>query len=143
MTGFWSHFALTALAAWRISHLLALEDGPFDLVVRLRVRLGDAGRVLDCFYCVSAWVAAPLALFVRPDGQDWWLVWLALAGAVGLVQRFTERQAPEATKGVDHGMLWTETGRAGEPADIDRAAREPCLDRGADAQSPAAAPDRR
>jgi hypothetical protein len=123
MTGFWSHFALAALVVWRVSHLLAIEDGPFDLVVRLRVRLGDAGRVLDCFYCISVWVAAPMAFYVSPDGQDWWCVWLGLSGAAGLAHRATDRQPADSSKGIDHGMLWTETGRAGEPGDADGAAR--------------------
>jgi len=111
---FWPSFVLASLAVWRLSHLLALEDGPFDLVVRLRVRLGDAGRVLDCFHCVSLWVAAPMALFVGPGGQDWWCIWLALSGAAGLLHRFSERFAPRHEEESHDGMLRTEAGSTGE-----------------------------
>lgn len=115
MTDFWPSFVLASLAVWRISHLLALEDGPFDLIVRLRIRLGEAGRVLDCFYCMSLWVAALMALFVSPTGQGWWCIWLALSGAAGLLHRIGQRPAAEQTKGNDDGMLWTEAGRVDEP----------------------------
>jgi hypothetical protein len=49
-----------ALATWRVTHLLAKEDGPANLVIRLRARLGDgfAGKLMDCFNCLSIWVAA-------------------------------------------------------------------------------------
>lgn len=117
MTEFWPSFVLASLAVWRLAHLLALEDGPFDLVVRLRARLGEAGRVLDCFYCVSLWLAAPMALLVGPTTLPWWCVWLALGGAAGLAHRWSERPALEATKGNEHGLLWTEAGRTDEPDD--------------------------
>lgn len=111
MTDFWPSFVLASLAVWRISHLLALEDGPFDLVVRLRARLGNAGRVLDCFYCVSLWVAGPMALFVSPSGRNWWCIWLALSGATDLLHRISQHPAVEQSKGNDDGMLWTEASR--------------------------------
>lgn len=104
MMDFWASFMLATLAVWRISYLLALEDGPFDLIVHLRIRLGEIGRVLDCFYCMSLWVAAPMALFVSPNGRNWWCIWLALSGAAGLLHRMGERPA-EATKGTTDGML--------------------------------------
>ena len=59
-------FVCAMLATWRLTHLLSAEDGPGDIVVHLRARLGDtmAGRAMDCVYCLSIWIAAPLALFV-------------------------------------------------------------------------------
>ena len=57
---FWIRFVLAVLATWRVTHLLANEDGPADLIVRLRSRLGDslAGQMMDCFNCLSLWIAA-------------------------------------------------------------------------------------
>ena len=74
---------LAALATWRVTHLLAAEDGPADLVARLRARLGASwpGKILDCFYCLSLWVAAPAALFVSRAPLAWFFTWLALSGA--------------------------------------------------------------
>lgn len=62
-------FALTSLAVWRITHVLAEEDGPADTVLRLRARLGPGqlGELMDCFYCLSVWVAAPRASPFRGD----------------------------------------------------------------------------
>ena len=84
-------FALGSLATWRVAHLLAEEDGPGGTVLRLRLRAGDGalGELLDCFYCLSVWVAAPVAVAVAPRRRDAPLVWLALSGAACLLERAT------------------------------------------------------
>src|SRR5215471_9894523 len=50
-TEFWSRFAIASLVVWRLTHLLAFEDGPFDVIARLRQRAGESffGKLLDCF----------------------------------------------------------------------------------------------
>jgi hypothetical protein len=80
---------LAALAAWRVSHLLACEDGPWDILARLRRRLGPSvlGRLMDCFQCLSIWVSAPFALFLRPSPVDFVVLWLAISGAACLLER--------------------------------------------------------
>ena len=124
MTGttFWIRFVLAVLATWRITHLLASEDGPADLIVRFRVRLGHgfAGKLMDCFECLSLWIAAPVALFVSRKPLDWLLIWLALSGAACLLQRVVHEPViiqpiPETTKGkFNDGMLRSETSGAHE-----------------------------
>ena len=93
----WSigRFLLVSLAVWRLTHLLAEEDGPADAVVRLRTRLGDgiAGQTMDCFYCLSLWIAAPFAVLLASDVVTWALAWLAVSGAACLLQRATESRA--------------------------------------------------
>jgi hypothetical protein len=86
---------LVALATWRVCHLLTEEDGPGGLVVWLRRRLGDSppGRAMDCFYCLSLWVAAPLALLIVNDVAGWVLAWLGASGAACLFERLTRRDA--------------------------------------------------
>jgi hypothetical protein len=83
----WFRFVVAALATWRITHLLVLEDGPFDLLVRLRAVLGRAGRLIDCFYCCSVWIAAPLALFVTTAPATWLCVWPALSAIACILHR--------------------------------------------------------
>jgi hypothetical protein len=85
-------FVLVSLAVWRVTHLLAEEDGPGDVVVWLRARLGDsiAGRAMDCFFCLSLWIAAPFAVLLAGDVLTWGLMWLALSGAACLLERATE-----------------------------------------------------
>jgi hypothetical protein len=72
--------------------LIAEEDGPANLVVRARAKLGNsmAGELMDCFYCLSIWVAAPLTLTVTRRPRDAVGTWLALSGAACLLERATE-----------------------------------------------------
>jgi hypothetical protein len=86
---FWISFVLASLATWRVTHLLGREDGPADLIVRLRNRLGSSlvGSLMDCFNCLSLWIAAPAALFVTRNLLDWLFTWLALSGAACLLER--------------------------------------------------------
>jgi hypothetical protein len=100
---FASRFALGSLAVWRVSHLLAEEDGPFDAVVRLRERAGSGplGALMDCFYCLSVWAAAPVSLTVVERKRDAPLAWLALSGAACLLERATapsERAYPSPSQ---------------------------------------------
>jgi hypothetical protein len=89
----WLQFVLAVLATWRITHLLANEDGPADIIVRLRVRLGHglAGSLMDCFYCLSLWIAAPAALFVSRRPLSWALSWLAISGGACLLERLGQK----------------------------------------------------
>jgi hypothetical protein len=88
-----ARFALCCLATWRLTHLLVAEDGPWDLVVRLRARLvnSEAGRAMDCFYCASLWLAMPMAFLVAQDVWGWLACWLALSGAAALLEQATSR----------------------------------------------------
>ena len=110
---FWARFVLAILASWRITHLLAKEDGPADLVVRFRARLGSAsaGQLMDCFNCLSVWVAMPMALCVTRRPREFVPTWLALSGAACLIERFAQepaiiQPAPEQEQGSNpDGML--------------------------------------
>lgn len=85
----WLRLVLAVLACWRATHLLAREDGPWDAVARLRAALGGGmlGRMMDCFYCLSVWVALPLALFVTPAPAERAVAWLAVSGGACLLER--------------------------------------------------------
>ena len=85
---------IAILGVWRITHLLAAEDGPFDAVVRLRRAAGDGfwGSLLDCFYCLSLWVALPLAVAVGERWLERALLWPALSAGAILLERLTSRR---------------------------------------------------
>jgi hypothetical protein len=88
---------LGILAGWRVTHLLNGEDGPWDLMVRLRQRAGTGfwAGVLDCFYCMSLWVAVPLALMLGSGAKERLMLWPALsAGAIFLERVTTTRPSP-------------------------------------------------
>jgi hypothetical protein len=109
----WYRFVLGALAVWRITHLLNAEDGPGDVFVRFRKRAGNGwfGSLLDCFYCLSMWVAAPLAWIAGTGCVERLLLWPALSGAAILLERTTAR--PEAWTEVPY----FEEEKRGEPKD--------------------------
>ena len=82
------------LATWRVTHLLWAEDGPWRIVALLRRRAGTGfwGGLMDCFNCLSLWVA--------------------LSGGAILVERRTARQEESDASYVEHppggddGLLW-------------------------------------
>ena len=80
---------MAVLATWRVTHLVGYEDGPWDVIVRLRRRAGGGffGKLMDCFYCSSLWVSAAAAFALRPRLRDWVLLWLAISGAACLLNR--------------------------------------------------------
>ena len=86
----WLRFLVAALATWRLTNLIAREDGPGAGLASLRARLdtGFFGQLMDCFYCLSLWVAAPVAWFGAGTWRDRLLVWFALSGAAILLDRF-------------------------------------------------------
>lgn len=101
---------ISALAVWRVTHLLSAEDGPWDIVVRIRKKMGSgfAGRLLDCFYCLSLWVAAPFAYFVGETVRERFYLWLALSGGAILLERVTSREVapfPYIEEGDTDAML--------------------------------------
>lgn len=89
MAGAWYELLLAVLAVWRVTHLLHHEDGPWDVVVRLREWAGGGfpGRMMDCFYCLSLWVALPPAIMLGTGWQHFALLWPALSGAAIMVER--------------------------------------------------------
>lgn len=116
-----ARLALGALATWRLAHLIAAEDGPGDVLLKARMRVGNGplGTLMDCFECVSVWVAAPIAGVAMRTRRDAWLAWLGLSGAACMLERMTaNREASEEV--VDNGLLRTGPGRSpervGEPA---------------------------
>jgi hypothetical protein len=90
-------FVLAALATWRVTHLLANEDGPADIIFRLRRRLGDSliGSLMDCFNCLSFCIAAVAAFFLSTHPVLWAMSWLALSGAACLLERLGEKPVGE------------------------------------------------
>jgi hypothetical protein len=89
---------LGILAVWRITHLLNAEDGPWDLLVRFRRLAGEGawGSLLDCFYCLSVWVAAPFAYGLGNDWKERLLLWPALSGGAILAERLTANRGRNA-----------------------------------------------
>lgn len=87
---------MAGLACYRLAQLVALDDGPFDLLLRLRGWAGaedtpvetGLGRLLCCPYCLGVWFAmlcAALALWPTWWGDVILAVW-GLAGVQAALQ---------------------------------------------------------
>src|SRR6185295_9767079 len=85
------------LCVWRVTHLLHAEDGPWYLIARLRKYAGAGfwASLMDCFYCLSLWVAVPFALIVGDEWKERLLLWPALSAAAILLERATLRANAE------------------------------------------------
>ena len=90
--------AVAVLATWRLCHLVAHEDGPFDAMIRLRQTAGSGqmGRLMDCPYCLSLWFAAPCAGLIASGWGIGLLLWLAISGGACLVEQLSARLRPAA-----------------------------------------------
>jgi hypothetical protein len=105
----WFDLALAILATWRLCHLVAREDGPFDLILRLRLRAGSGmvARLLDCPNVISFKAASGtteevsqlralcgqrLAIY---SGDDALTLPMLAVGAVGVVSVASHLAGPE------------------------------------------------
>lgn len=84
------------LATWRVSRLIVAEDGPAQIVVRLR-RAVDAtplAGVMDCFACTSVWVGLGVSAVLfggRLPIRDVAVAGLGLSGMALLVESLMTR----------------------------------------------------
>tara|TARA_R110001632_G_scaffold176402_3_gene296159 strand:- start:242 stop:523 length:282 start_codon:yes stop_codon:yes gene_type:complete len=87
------YFIISGLAIWRITHLFAEEDGPFDSIIRFRKLFGQSliGDLLDCFYCLSIWVSIPFAIALQEGWSQFFLYWMALSGFACVIQKLISK----------------------------------------------------
>jgi hypothetical protein len=85
------------LVVWRIVHLFYGEDGPWNVFVRLRRAAGEGfwGSLLDCFYCLSLWVALPLAYWLGDSWKQRVLLWPAISAGAIILERLTAKDEPK------------------------------------------------
>ena len=98
-------FLIATLAVWRVTHLFYGEDGPAHIFLRLRRLAGKSffGQLLDCFYCLSLWVAAPAGWLLGTTWIERSFLWLALSGGAILLERISNcKQKPPPA-------IWHET----------------------------------
>jgi hypothetical protein len=117
------------LSVWRITHLFQAEDGPWNIIARLRRHAGAGfwGKLMDCFYCLSLWIAAPLACWLGEGWQERLLLWPSLSAGAILLERITNRSpaVPPALyiehEEDEHAVLRTAEGQISrENSDEDR-----------------------
>ena len=103
----WLECALAALATWRFTHLLVVEDGPRNAIGRLRSGLSGTilGEALDCFYCSSLLVSIPLAVLLGRTVLDYILLWPGLSAAAIFLENVSASLAPPAANYVEQEDL--------------------------------------
>jgi len=98
-------FAVLALAVFRLTRILIVDDGPFDVFLKIRAWAGvsrDNGvtvttkawmwaGLLSCHWCLSVWVAFPAALLWQGISPGALAAWLALAGASSIIEEIVRR----------------------------------------------------
>jgi hypothetical protein len=94
MSFYW--LILGILGTWRVTHLLAAEDGPWSAIAGLRRAAATRWwtNLFDCFYCLSLWVGAPIALLIGTRWSERVLLWFALSAGAILIERFISDSGP-------------------------------------------------
>ena len=78
---------LIILATYGISHMVALEDGPFDIFSKFREKIGVEKqsnwiqRGFGCPMCISVWVSLFLCIVLGAS----WIEWIAVIGAIRII----------------------------------------------------------
>jgi len=92
MSDFVVYFTLSVLAVYRVSYMIANEDGPLDVFVFIREKAGQKnwiGRGLNCVLCISVWLAMiPAIIFFRSSFETTILYWFAIAGGVLVIHKY-------------------------------------------------------
>jgi hypothetical protein len=85
----WLRCILSAIAVWRVTHLVCYEEGPWMVLDRMRQSAGHGfwGRLLHCFYCLSVWIALPFAVVLPAGWGERVLGWAAFSGVAILLER--------------------------------------------------------
>jgi len=98
----WAKYGAAVLATWRISHLLAREDGPADIVARTRERLGESelGSLMDCLPCTSLWVAVPMAFYVARKPADRAVAVFALSAGACILDALISNERASSDEGI-------------------------------------------
>lgn len=96
----WFIVAIIALpfAVWRLSSLLVSESGPFDIMDKIRHRVGiryneynqvygtnTFADLFTCIWCMSVWVSALLVIIMMIDSFAGAIVNLILAGSCSAI----------------------------------------------------------
>jgi len=91
--GILEKYFVLIIVVWRLTHLISAEDGPFDLIIRLRKLSGTSffGKLMDCFYCLSIWIGLAAACYVANGAVEILIFCLYYSGASILLEKLTNR----------------------------------------------------
>lgn len=95
---------LAIFACYRLSQLLVIDNGPFDIFLVIRRKAGilasedvkwakEISNLLTCPYCVGMWMSLLLSMFILIPNPafDFILLILGLAGAQTFLQSISDK----------------------------------------------------
>ena len=86
-------YLVLVIVTWRVTHLISSEDGPFEIIIKLRKLLGNTflGKLMDCFYCLSIWIGLGLAGFEGNSLIEIIVMTLYYSGLSILLEKITNK----------------------------------------------------
>ena len=98
------HLIILALATWRLSSFLTAEEGPYNILSKLRAKVGvrysgeivvahgELAKLFSCTWCLSVWIGAiaSVAYYYLREPIVWIALPLALSAAAIIVGKFVE-----------------------------------------------------
>ena len=86
-------YLVVVIVVWRITHLITTEDGPFDMIIKMRKFVGNSflGKLMDCFYCLSIWIGLAFAFYLEKNVEMIILLTLYYSGASILIEKITNK----------------------------------------------------
>lgn len=95
----WFFFSIAALATYRLSRLIADEEGPWSVFSKIRDATPEQTnlrRGIECIMCVSVWAAIPITAGLVAGGaiplafSPLW--WLALSSITVLIRKWEQKR---------------------------------------------------
>lgn len=95
-------FLIAVLVSYRLSTLFVFEDGPFDILLKLRVLVGAydygpsgspvsmLGKLFSCPLCLGIYTSLVIALLMFGIGYESLFYWFAVAGGQSLLYIITK-----------------------------------------------------
>lgn len=96
----WISLVVATFVVYRISRMIALEEGPFEVFTTIRTILYNTKypewirRGIICPLCIGWWIALPIAILVTYQVHlDWYAVfwlWFALSGSASFLYKLEQ-----------------------------------------------------
>jgi hypothetical protein len=86
-------YLILVVVTWRLTHLISAEDGPFEVIIKVRKLFGNTflGKLMDCFYCLSIWIGLGLACFEENHSIEIIILTLYYSGSSILLEKITNK----------------------------------------------------
>ena len=90
-------YIIFGVLVWRITRLICFENGPFDLLLKLRGLLykNKLGKLLECFHCFGIWVSIVICLLFLPFNHFLLVGVFSVSGLASIIELFLNKHSNE------------------------------------------------